>query len=72
MVLIGILLYMFLAYCGPKWSGKAQNKVIMNGNYSQTPYGDFWTDSGTSFLFPESGQTRGNVQEPEKRFFGSG
>ena len=32
---------------GPKWSGKVPNGVIMGGNYSQTPYGDFWTDSGT-------------------------
>ena len=66
MILIGILLCRFLSDLGPKWSGKALNEVIMGGNYSQTLYGDFWTDSGTNLFFekptkitrtPRSGQT---------------
>ena len=40
----GILWYRFLGDFGPKSPGKAQNDVIMGGSYSQTPYGDFWTD----------------------------
>ena len=49
---IGILLYRFLSGFGPKWSGKVPNNVnvIMGGSYSQTPYGDFWTDSGKHFV----------------------
>ena len=35
----------FLGDCGPKWSWKALNGVITGGNYSQTPYDDFWTNS---------------------------
>ena len=30
----------------PKWSGKGPNEVIIGHEYSRTPYGDFWTDSG--------------------------
>ena len=41
---------MFLDDFGPKWSGKAPNGIIMGGKYSQTTYGDFWTDSGTNFF----------------------
>ena len=32
---------------GPKWSRKALNGLIIVGNYSHAPYGDFWNDSGT-------------------------
>ena len=34
----------------PKWVGKALNGVMTGGNYSQTPCGDFWTDSGQHFF----------------------
>ena len=39
---------------GPKWSGKAPNGVIMHDKYSQTPCGDFWTDSGTNSCFEKT------------------
>ena len=44
---IGIILNSFLSDFGPKWSGNAPNGVMMGDKCSQTPYGDFWTDSGT-------------------------
>ena len=50
-VCIGILLYRFLSDFSPKWSGKVPTGVTMGENYSQTPHGDFWTDSGTNFCF---------------------
>ena len=36
---------------GLKWSRTGLTKVIMGDEYSQTPYGDFWTDSETNYLF---------------------
>ena len=42
-----------LSDLAPKWSGKAPNGVMMGDEYPQTPYGDFWTDSGT---FSENAQ----------------
>ena len=52
---------------GPKLSGKAPNAVIMGGHYSQTPRGDFWTDSGT--LFSKNNHNHGNADGPENVFF---
>ena len=49
-ILKGTLLYTFLYNFGSKWSGKVPNVPIMDGNYSQTPCGDFWTDSGRFVL----------------------
>ena len=41
----------------------------MGDKYSQTPYGDFWTDSGTNFLLLKNNKDHGNVQRPEIRYF---
>ena len=46
-IFIRILSHRFLGDFGPKWSGKVPNGVIMGGDYSQRPYGGFWTVSGT-------------------------
>ena len=44
------------------------NETIIGGKYSQTPFGDFWTDSGTFFCSPENDNNHENVQGPENRF----
>ena len=59
----------------PKLSGKAPNEVIMGDKYSQTPYGDFWTNSETTFVFfsfkrIQHGQHCENAQGLENRFLG--
>ena len=45
----GLYIYIFSVEFGPKLLGKGPNGVIMGDKYSQTPYGDFWTDSGNTF-----------------------
>ena len=64
---IEIFLYRFLGNCGPEWSGKASNEVIMGDEYSQT-YGDLWTDSGTFFVVGKNIQNHRNVQGPKTVF----
>ena len=49
---------------------KAFNGVIMGDKYSQRPYGDFWTRSGTNFFaVDKNSQTHGNVRRPKKHVF---
>ena len=50
----------------PKWSEKAANLVIMDDKYSQTPYSDFWADSGTHFVVRKTAKTieRPGVPKP--------
>ena len=64
-LMIGIIILDF----GPQWSGKALNVVIMGGNYSQTPYGDFWTDSGCICCFQNNGNIIETSRGPKPFFF---
>ena len=40
-----------------KYLGKGPNGVIMDDKYSEAPYGDFWTDSGTHLFLKEQPQS---------------
>ena len=39
----------------------------MGDKYSQTPYGDFWTDSGRNFVVPKNNQTNPSAIKVYKR-----
>ena len=46
MLYVFFIIIFFLGDFGPKWSSKPPHGVIMGGNYSQTPDGDFWIACG--------------------------
>ena len=57
-----------LSDLGPNWSGKDPDELIMDDKYSQTPYGDFWTDSRT-IAFCEKQPKPLKRPQAQNRFF---
>ena len=61
--------YYYDYYYFMKWSRKGRHFVIMGDKYSQTPCGDFWTDSGTHFCRWRNDSHHVNINGPENRLF---